>query len=500
MSKNPIAGYTTYADPLGITIGDQGLTTEHFGNLITTSSNPNEGVTQPIQRAIQGFNFSLKVDANLGDKAKMVNLYNYVVFEPPVDPDLASSFYYGTNIKFNNEKLQKAIIDARLAEVKAAEREVEQNKAKNTCIQENINQIGQGAAKAFGSLLDAIVSMGVDFVVGKINESLPPYAQLKLSYKDGQIGSIGVGPASYDPTTGNVTVDSKVFSTAIDAGLSVVNKNLPSYMQLRSSDFGLLAQDLTINFDALAVNKDGELQATGPKPVGPGVTAEVKEDKTTKDKKVFIQYGNKEFDVGQVFLDAGGKVAGRVIDNGISSLNQTLPDYLQVSRSDQGVNIGPLTYDNATKSVTVNPDSLGDSLKTLVNPALNALPAPFGAAALLLWDAINPSQILANLLSGLGLPVKSTSRNYLKSACKGKSPATPQPYAPGTGQDQTNGPTEKDLLEDAPTDALADPLNDIPQEATPEPLWDAPEDAPSSSTSPEPLWDAPPESSTEPLW
>lgn len=445
-----IPGPTRYCSPDGKT------TTFSYEEVVYNSFKvetgpfiPSEGSTQALQnilarlqlleenRAVYNFGLSSPVSPRL--------------FSATFSPD-AQSLMPVTEV---NDEFYDLCFTKATEDLQAAEAEVERNKKINTCIEENLRQMRAGAGSVFDDFLEKVVALGIQTALQELNEVLPEYAQLNAVYdpETNSLTSLSVGDITINPEQQTFTYNGEVFSSLVSSGLNSVNSQLPSFAQISTSDLGLSLNNVTVSYDSL-IELDSE--SLTPKPeqqLGEGIFVSSDSAGTIQ-----VRLGSDGYDIGKVATGIGGVIVGNVFEEGTSALNSQLPDYFQVSASSslsiengqlsyslESLAAGPLSYNPETGAFVVDDTAIAGELTEFVGTLTSQLPAPLGSLAQLTWEALDPGQLISDLLTGLGVP--TTTQNELedtysraKSICENKyKPVTPGAfYTPVEEPQQTS--------------------------------------------------------------
>jgi len=334
---------------------------------------------------------------------------------------------WGEDTLPKNKEFQELILQRAMSDWQQAEDDLARYSQINICVKQNVQAIKGTGKKLFdlGGLLSGALQLGLN----ALNEQLPPYAQLDVALSpDGKgIQDISVGGINYNPTKAEVYVGQQVFSTLVEKGLSGLNQTQPDYAQVLSNAGNLLFEGVTIPLSNLATVKDGQIVPNAEQALSENMQVGAR-----ADGEVYVRKGNRFFDVGRLKA-AGEYIAGEVFEYGLDQANAQLPDFLQVSKSSSGLNVGPVSYDPKTGKVGVSADSVETTLLGLVGPQLDRL-APKDSLGLLLWRAVDPLNLLSSLFKEVTRQLTAKpDATYIATldACTGEyAPLTPEVSPP----------------------------------------------------------------------
>ena len=415
-------GGHTFVTPLAQVVERRGeVVTSAASKTETTTAATANGVTKALQEARRSIAVAQAATANL-----------LTGFPSEANPTVPASntpqlCLWGENTLPKNKEFQALVLQRAMNDWQQAEEDSARYSQVNICVKQNVAAIKGTGKKLFD--LGGLVSGGLQLGLSKINAELPGFAQLGLSLSaDGKrVDNISVGGVNYDPAKAEVQVGQQVFSTLVNKGLSGLNQTQPEYARVLSNAGNLLFEGVTIPLKDLASVKDGQIVPGTEQPLGPNMQAGAK-----ANGEVYVRKGNRYFDVGRLKV-AGDYVAGEVFEYGLDRANAQLPDFLQVSNTGSGLNVGPVTYDPKTGKVGVSADSIENTLVGLARPQLERL-VPKDSIGLLLWRAVDPLNLLSSLLKQITQRITTgTSTSYIATldACTGQyAPATPQVSAP----------------------------------------------------------------------
>jgi hypothetical protein len=339
-----------------------------------------EGTPDPVLAPFADLE-SLEVDPRLTHRLKIVD---------PTDPDSMKDYVYKDDeemeILFDpllpmSQKLFP--MNGSQEAVTAAQGISSGIQAIEGCIDSNIDSIGG----IIGQIIKALIPLALE----QLNSVLPDSLQVSVD----ENGNVIVGPVSFDPTTGNVTFDGKVFTGIVTDRLSSVIDMVPDFLGLKQSGSILSVGDATVDMSTMEVN--GSVTVAG--------------------LTISKQSG------GDVVVNFDDTVVGRIVDAAydgvlgkpVSELNKSLPPEMQVSVG-AGANglpilgVGPLTLDfsNGFESiediVTLDMgallDIIGGQLNNLFGNLIQ-LPKPIMMVAQALWEELNIGGLIMGLIQGL---------------------------------------------------------------------------------------------------
>jgi hypothetical protein len=420
MSKQ-IGGHT-FVTPLAQVIERRGeIVTSAASKTENTTAATANGVTKALQEARRSIAVAQAATANL-----------QTGFPSESNPTVPASntpqlCLWGESTLPKNKEFQALVLQRAVNDWQQAEEDSARYSQINICVKQNVQAIKGTGKKLFelGSLVSGALQLGLD----KVNAELPGFAQLSLSSSsDGNgIASLSVGGVNYDLTKAEIQVGQQVFSTLVNKGLSGLNQTQPEYAQVLSNAGNLLFEGVTIPLKNLASVKDSQITPGIEQPLGANMQVGAK-----ADGEVYVRKGNRYFDVGRLKV-AGDYVVGEVFEYGLDQANAQLPDFLQVTNTGFGLNVGPVTYDPKTGNVGISADSIESTLVGLARPQLERL-VPKDSIGLLLWRAVDPLNLLNSLLRQITQQITTgTNTSYIATldACTGQyAPATPQVSPP----------------------------------------------------------------------
>jgi hypothetical protein len=474
IETNPtrVVGKTVCTTPDGKTITTNAYEISKSGTLIQVSPNvPKEGSTEPLQEATTKLYFIRNNQIASAWGLPGGDRLNPSQFVNVLDPNTQTTF----PVAEKNTELYSACYENALADITAAEDQVQRNKDINTCIEENLAALKSGASTIFSDIFTQVLNEGIELVLNEVNESLPDYAQvgLQLNPAGDGISSISVGGVDYNAADQSVTVGSETYTTLVNAGLDSINSSLPSELQISSSTLGLSLGDTTVTFDSLTTvdpNDPTKVVPAPPQNLGSGINVNVDPSGT-----INTTFGTEVFDVGKLVTNT----TGLVFNAGLTAANVSLPDYLQIESDSQvtfengqfnyetnKIAIGPVGYDAATGDLAVDTVDLTNQLSSYVEDlaGLDQLSAPFSSLAQVAWQALDPLSLIEGLLDGLLNPdevakEQELTYNRIKSACEGKyKPGTPGVVFPPVNNSSTSIDGQ---LVDAPPIATPPASSDI---------------------------------------
>lgn len=223
-----------------------------------------------------------------------------------------------------------------------------------------------------------ILGSVIDTALDKINDLLPEQLQLDIGYdpETGKFSTVGIGPLSFDPATGKVTVDDEDFSL-VDSALSELNKRLPIFQQIQDLGGSISIGDI--------------LRGIGLDQIEEGGMTVDPQGRTVEIEGILYNLANK----------------------GIEELNSRLPADLQVevgTNEETGelssIKVGPLSLDLATGQTKFDPSALLKPAEQL----LERLPPPFKVAARILSSIVDLPSLEEVLDGGIeSISIRSTS-------------------------------------------------------------------------------------------
>lgn len=261
------------------------------------------------------------------------------------------------------------------------------------CLEDAAKEVQKKSRSSFDKIISQLITTGTSLALTTLNKQLPADWQVNLNVivndnNQAVVKSISVGDLTYNSETSTVTMDGRLFNLATNKALSQVNKLLPSFLKVSSSDLGIVIGVVTIPTANLKLDEDQEFP--------------IKDEVVFLNKKgtAYLTISGNKFSLGNL----KDLLEDRLSTKAVTELNEILPDELQVSYSkdsdgNRTIDIGPLSVVTEGSKVGVSLDRV--KLTTLLEQSPESLfsqmGAPAGYLARILWKPLS-SKIITTLL------------------------------------------------------------------------------------------------------
>lgn len=261
------------------------------------------------------------------------------------------------------------------------------------CLEDAAKEVQKKSRSLLDKILPELIKAGTSLALDALNDKLPSDWQvgLDVSVNDNNqtvVKSVKVGDLTYNSETSTVTVNGRLFNLATDTALSKVNKVLPKFLQVSSSELGIVVGELVIPTANLDLEEEQEFP--------------VKEDVVFLNKKgtAYLTVAGNKFSLGGVQDLLEAKLGAE----STSQLNEILPDELQVSYfkdldGHRNVEIGPVSIltEGPKAGLTIDRVKANSILEKAPDKLFNQMGAPGGSLARMLWKPA-ASKIITTLL------------------------------------------------------------------------------------------------------
>lgn len=310
-----------------------------------------------------------------------------------------------------------ALDDRRLLYLSILGDRIETYRTTDKAVKSNVNDVSDNATFSLESILDIIIDEGLDWLLSKVNELLPPGYDLNLDMDgDGNITSIGIGGVSYNPQDGSISYNLSMYTGYIGQVVGYINEFLPDFMDIGFTGTSIIVLGTEISFGDLI---EGEFKpVTGNISIG-RLGGEIK-----------LSVGGREMSLFNIDWEAVGEAAAtaaiaaaagyvtRAAAPGIGSVNNAvynatgIDNFISIDFTDRGfsprISIGPLSYDSANGSIGISGSWIANNAtRALETQVFNKLPGPLGNIASRIWRSIPFEGIVADLF---GIPVGDTKQ------------------------------------------------------------------------------------------
>lgn len=444
---NQLPGSARWSTPLGDyrhnVLGEYVLYTNNEKKAVTSLLK--EGATQPIDRAIHELQYALEQVRKYNSGFLRMGSFS---FDPQTDGTSAVNLTTGNTAYFTSQQLAEAQVTEATMGLQRAAQETQKRLQEDECIEENVKSTSLMGSSKFKGMFGKILEQGASQALSVINKVMPSWLQLNAEVALDEAGSpkvsaISIGAMSIDPDKGIGDFQDNAYEFATQLGVEQLNNYLPSQFRVGVSRESITIGGQTVPLSKL--NSEGTVTANG-------VTL-------TKDgDKVKAEAGNKKYDIAKIAQDGSLAVLGQ----SLTSLNQILPSQLQASYSanDDGTKtfgLGPVQLKDG--DITVDEQQLGELVSGFATDKLSEFTQ--GAASSnwlsrMVWQEMDFTGLLDDFIKGLVKDIipggeKSDKSITLKdSACQGLKPGVPPRVKPSNSSPTQSGTDVNDYALNTP--------------------------------------------------
>lgn len=320
-----------------------------------------------------------------------------------------------------DKEFYEALDEQRLLYLSILGDRVEAYRTTDKQVKSNVKSVNDNSSFSLDSILDIIVDEGVDWLLDKVNELLPPGYNLELKIEEegddkGKITSISLGGISFNPQDGKVSYNLRNYTGYIGQVIGYINEFLPDFMDIGFSGTSITVAGKRIDFGDLL---EGEFKPVlGNISIG-RLGGQIKLSVGGREMGLFnLDFRALGNAAAKLALTGAAKYVSDKAKPGIGSLNSSIKEATGIddfiSIDFQGgfkpsVKLGPLSLDFKTNTMSVNGAWIRtNSSRALEKHVFNKLPGPLGNIASRIWKSIPFEGIVANLFGVPGGDTKET--------------------------------------------------------------------------------------------